>query len=494
MRHSTLIYLCAAAFVVLNAGPVRAQNRQERLREHVYYLAADTLRGRRAGTPDATKAAEYIIQAYEQAGLRPLLREGWYDRFSVAAHPEADFKNVVGLIEGNDPALRGECIVIGAHYDHLGVKGDQVYNGADDNASGSAAVIEIARALVSQPLRRSVIIAAFDGEEMGLYGSSHLAGTLDSLGFNVKLMMSVDMVGRLRDGKGLKLEGVATINEGRQILTAQAGTLHLDLKNFERSVFTATDTEGFALLGIPTLSVTTGLHSAYHKPEDDPDKINYEGLDEVTRYLSDLGKDIATRDRFTSSGRLAPKHRSYSDYGLDLALVAGYSRGNLAFPQAAFDGKALPAWNAGIEAQLSLGLFGVRTQVLYDRFRARFPDPADLYGNALRYRQDELCVPVSLVIQTPRSRMPGGSAYIGGGAYYARAFSSRMSRGTETLSDGTLYEAAPNQWGLDYTVGVRMGAIEFGLLRLWQLGRLFPDPDAPAARRRSTLVQLKYIF
>ena len=98
-----------------------------------------------------------------------------------------DYKNVVAVIEGSDPVLKDQYIVLGAHYDHLGVKKGQIYNGADDNASGSAAIIEIARALEPQrgSLKRSVVIAAFDAEELGLYGSNHLAARLDTLGFNI---------------------------------------------------------------------------------------------------------------------------------------------------------------------------------------------------------------------------------------------------------------------------------------------------------------------
>ena len=207
-KLSTLIL--GGGLALLAILPAQAQTRRERLHDHVYYLAADSLRGRKACSPDATKAAEYIIGEYEQAGLKPLFREGWYDRFTRKGDHESDFKNVVGLIEGTDPALRGECIVIGAHYDHLGVRQDKIYNGADDNASGSAAVIEIARALAGAQPRRSIIIAAFDAEEIGLVGSSHLAERLDTLGFHIKLMMSVDMVGWLKAGKALKLEGVAS--------------------------------------------------------------------------------------------------------------------------------------------------------------------------------------------------------------------------------------------------------------------------------------------
>ena len=498
MKKTHILLLGITVLAALSAGRAGAQSRQERLQGHVYYLAADSLRGRKAGSADATKAAEYIIRNYEQAGLKPLFREGWYDRFTVPAYPDADFKNVVGFIEGQDPALKAEVIVLGAHYDHLGIRNDQVYNGADDNASGSAALIEIARALAGQPLRRSVIIAAFDAEEIGLHGSNHLAERLDTLGFNVKLIMSVDMVGWLKAGKSLKLEGVATIKDGREILRGQAGTLVLDLKSFERSVFTATDTEGFATMGIPTLAVTTGLKSPYHKPGDDAELIDYQGLEQVTDYLTDLSSDLATRDRFTSSGRVAPKHRSYSDYGVDFAVVAGISRNSLRFPGTSFDGKEGTGWHAGIETHLSLKYFGLRAEVLYNRLQARFPDLTDSYHSSIQLKQDELLVPLSLIIQTRRSKAPRAAAYAGGGIYYSRNLGASLTPGSPVPMDDypslVGLTPAPTQWGWNYTTGVRMGALQLSILRLWQMGKYFDHPDAISARRRSMLLQVKYIF
>lgn len=512
----TSCFILSAVLLALNLTSLYAQTdttRLARLRDHVYYLAADSLRGRKAGSPDAAKAAEYIVHEYESAGVKPLFREGWYDTFTLPGSSGVTFKNVVGLIEGSDPALKSEVIVLGAHYDHLGVKNDRIYNGADDNASGSAAVIEIARALSGTQTRRSIIIAAFDAEEIGLHGSTHLAQRLDTLGFQVKLMMSVDMVGWLKAGKALQLTGVATIKDGRKILASQAGktTIRIDARNFERSVFTATDTEGFARKGIPTLAVTTGTKSPYHKPEDDAELIDYEGLDQVTEYLSGLTEEMADRDYFNASGRLAPKHKAVSNYGINFAVVAGYSRNSLIFPDAAFDSKERLAWNAGIEAQLSLGYFGVVTQVLYDRFNALYPDVDDLFGSSHRFRMDEICVPLSLVIQTPRSAT--ASAYLGGGAYYARMLSwgwdgHKYSSWTiypgGFIQEGEIpsnplipthgFKPVSNQWGLIYTVGVRVANIQVGFLYLWQKGQLFKGSGAPEARRNSAMFQLKYIF
>ena len=194
-----LILLCA---ITTKAQTNDFSPLQNRLKAHVYYLASDELRGRKGGSEDAAKAAEYIVDQYKQAGLKPLYsnflvpfspKNSMYkdmlgeetgamvDDIMSGAMKDKRFRNVVAVIEGSDNTLKHEFIIIGAHYDHLGVKSDGVvYNGADDNASGSAAIIEVARELMQHPelLKRSVIIAAFDGEEMGLYGSNALANKL----------------------------------------------------------------------------------------------------------------------------------------------------------------------------------------------------------------------------------------------------------------------------------------------------------------------------
>jgi Predicted aminopeptidases len=161
MRNkSHYLLICLLLFV---GGSTFAQTQQERLTRHVYTLAGDSLRGRKAGSEDAAKAAAYIVKQFEEIGVQPYYEEGWYQPFERNGKT---YKNVVGVIPGNDPILKDEYIIIGAHYDHLGVMNDQIYNGADDNASGTATIIEMARILKSQQsdLKRSVIVAAFDAE------------------------------------------------------------------------------------------------------------------------------------------------------------------------------------------------------------------------------------------------------------------------------------------------------------------------------------------
>ena len=197
-----------------------AQTQQQRLERHLYYLASDSLQGRKAGTDDSRKAAAYIENEYRQMGLQPFgstyrhyfimqaasLRGGAMpinpdSADYYAEHDRTVYCNSVGIIPGSDPALKNEFIVVGGHYDHLGVRNGEVYNGADDNASGTAAITEMARQLLARrgELKRSVIICAFDAEEMGLYGSKALSKEMARLGLigKVKMMMSIDMVRKL---------------------------------------------------------------------------------------------------------------------------------------------------------------------------------------------------------------------------------------------------------------------------------------------------------
>ena len=162
-RHKITGSLVLLLFV---CGIANAQSpQQERLTKHVYFLASDSLQGRGAGTIDADKAARYIVQQFEEIGVEPYFKEGFYQPFEK--YGTNTYKNIVGVIPGNDPVLKDDYIIIGAHYDHLGIRDNKIYNGADDNASGTATIIEMARILKSQQnsLKRSVIVVAFDAEE-----------------------------------------------------------------------------------------------------------------------------------------------------------------------------------------------------------------------------------------------------------------------------------------------------------------------------------------
>jgi aminopeptidase N len=223
-----------------------------RIRTDIEYLASDALEGRGTGTPGNDSAAAYLAREYAQLGLTkierattcPEMRTGvrecavgrasymqYFSARSVAAaHAglpgELPTQNVLAMQPGTDPELRGQYVVIGAHYDHLGRSSfdamdpqakDAIRHGADDNASGTAAVLELARRFHAAPARRSIIFVNFSGEELGDLGSEHFVDhspvPLDS----IDAMLNFDMVGRLRNDK-LIVYGVTTATEMRAIV------------------------------------------------------------------------------------------------------------------------------------------------------------------------------------------------------------------------------------------------------------------------------------
>ena len=475
---SRYAFFAALALVVL-CVPSFSQTRQERLAEHVYFFASDSLNGRAAGSKDAAKAAAYIVHEFESMGLKPFY-EDWYMPFTTN---NRDFMNVVAVLEGNDPELKDQYIVIGAHYDHLGVKNGKVYNGADDNASGTAAVIEMARILCSNrdKLKRTVVFAAFDAEELGLYGSTALASRMleqDSL--DVRLMMSVDMVGWYKASNSLTLAGVSTIKNGRKVL--QTEKLNLKLRNFEWSPVTATDTEGFAREQVPTLAVSTGLVSPYHKPEDDADLIDYEGLDKVTDYLADLTFEVATDENFASSGKVARKHRDGVPI-LEAGLYVGAGNTYFRFPQASFNGKGGFTYGGGMTAQLNFGHhshFGLKADVLYEQAKALYPDEKDFYASALQYKGSELRVPVQFLVQGGER----GAVYLGVGGFYAHRFKTSLPV-SQTIRQ--------KDYGLAAEFGIKVGSISLSTLWMSSLTPFFEE-GAPSVRQGTSLFKLCKFF
>ena len=470
--------------LLIVSGVTFAQTQQDRLTRHVYTLAGDSLRGRRAGSEDAAKAAAYIVSQFEGIGIQPYYEEGWYQPFEMNGKT---YKNVIGIIPGNDPVLKDEYIIIGAHYDHLGVRDGQIYNGADDNASGTATIIEMARILKSQQnsLKRSVIVAAFDAEEIGLWGSNYLAKQLDLS--KVKLMMSIDMVGWLEKGKTLQLQGTATIKDGKRLFREEAEKMHLDIKakNFETSILGATDTQGFAQRGVATLYVTTGLKSPYHKPEDDPELIDYKGLDRVTDYMADVTMRCATDEGFAPSGKISPIH-SGKRKTLEIMPSVSLVNGNIAFPKAGFDGKSRYGVNAGLMALLNLNShFTLKTGAQYELLRAKYPDESDLFNSCLPYRQQSVLVPVNLLVYIGGA--PGMDIYVEAGGFYGRVFSTGFEGETELSID-------PNQYGINWAVGFRLGKVIISGGRRYQLNPMFVNDGAPKAKLHAGNFSIGYYF
>jgi aminopeptidase YwaD len=210
--------------------------------------------------------------------------------------------NVVGTLRGSDATLRDEVVIVGAHYDHLGWGGEgtnslapnqhAIHHGADDNASGVAAVMEIARRLQAAKPARTVLFAAFAGEEEGLLGSSHLVQHLPVPKERVVAMLNLDMVGRAKNGTNLTVGGYGTATEWPQVLAAANADRRLTLTT-NKGGFGASDHSSFYSAGIPVLFFFTGAHEDYHKPSDTADTLDYRGLANVTGLAADLATRIA---------------------------------------------------------------------------------------------------------------------------------------------------------------------------------------------------------
>jgi hypothetical protein len=463
--------------------PVVAQtNLRERLEKHVYILADDSFKGRQAGSVYSRQAAEYIVNQWKEAGIAPYKEDTYFQDFS------GTYRNIIGIIEGNDSSCKDEYIVVGAHYDHIGfqVDGDTIiYNGADDNASGVAAMIELGRELKENQslLRRSVILVAFDAEEIGLYGSRHFVDDPFVPLEKIKLMFSVDMVGWLKAGGKVEYMGTGSIHNGNDLIRDTAlipAGLHVTVKNFENSIFTATDTEPFAKKKIPTLAVTTGLQSPYHKPEDDAHLIDYEGLALITGHLKNIVLKVSQDRDFKPSGKFANKHYS-SRKKLTFGLSANIGTNYHYYNRGALDGKKTTSFGAGLTSQINWGKWAIRPEIYYDRIRANYPDGKTQTNN--------LTLPLSLVLQTPLAPF-GVDVFLGG--YYSYMFSGKQ--GKKNIDFNRIFFR--NEGGLTYGLGIYLGNVKFGYTERMALSRFNREKNADNASmyNRTSYFTLAYLL
>jgi hypothetical protein len=477
-----ILYVNILLFVSLAA--FTQESLTDRLRNHVYTLAADSLMGRSAGSIFAEKAAAYIDNQWKEIGLSPLEGESFLVPFAYR------YTNLIAVIEGNDPLLKDEYIVVGAHYDHLGTKTGKngetvIYNGADDNASGTATLIELGRILKeSQPmLARSVILIAFDAEEIGLYGSNEFVDNPPFPINNVKLMLSVDMVGWYKTSGYLQFSGYGTIKNGKRLFSNTnliPGNLNLKTQNFEKSIFTATDTYGFATKGIPTLAVTTGLKSPYHKPEDVAELIDYEGMALITEYLANLIQAISIDVDYEPSGKIAAKHSPPSKF--EFAISANIGSNHHYYTAGALDGKPAGAYGIGLSAGINMGIWGVRPEVNYDYLKARHPEG--------EFRTQSITIPLNILLQTTSTSSI--SAAIFAGPYYRYIFNSKQNN--LQLDFDNVYNR--NESGFNYGVELRIMHIRIGVVNRQALTNLtrIKNDDGAYLRNRNVFATVSYIF
>ena len=270
---------------------------------HVRYLADQEREGREAGSRGGREAGEYLLEQ-----LAALHLHGAGDGETAVQAFAPNFRNILAILPGSDPQLKDQYLILSAHYDHIG-RGTkrnslgtvgEIHPGADDNASGTSALLEVAQALSLMPQapRRSILFAFWDAEEKGLLGSNHWASHPTVPLDEVRLLVNVDMIGRLRNER-LILMGSRSGFGLRRLLCQQNVATDLWLE-FPAALLANADHYSFVAHNIPSLTFHTDIHSDYHRPSDVAERINVTGMREVTQLLLRFVVDEAERDAIPS--------------------------------------------------------------------------------------------------------------------------------------------------------------------------------------------------
>lgn len=355
-----LVFLIFLSFLI-SCKPEIIQENQ--IKTDVAFLASDELEGRQTGTEGEKKAAVYISKRFKELELEPKGTQNYLQPFTFKPktnpHDQVKFDvNGDGTITGNNVVgyinnRAKNTVIIGAHYDHLGFGGEgslyrdsikAIHNGADDNASGVAILLNLAAKLKEKNTKNNYLFMAFSGEEMGLLGSNYFVKnpTIDTK--NISYMINMDMVGRMKKDSALAVYGTGTSPIFKQTLKSHNNNFKLIQKE---SGVGPSDHTSFYLADIPVLHFFTGQHEDYHKPGDDSGKLNYQGMHLIADYIFNIISDL------DDNGKLAfRKTKNESEetprFKVGLGVIPDYM----------FDGKGMridgvseekPAQRAGLQ-------------------------------------------------------------------------------------------------------------------------------------------------
>lgn len=288
------------------------QTNQESFKKDVEYLASEKLEGRFPGTNGEQLAANYIAEKFEKFGLTKLT-DSYFQSFNFtlpsSPHEEVKFnqdtdtkinaKNIIAFIDNK----KKNTVIIGAHYDHIGYGGqysldrgiNEIHNGADDNASGTAMLLSLAKQLNNKnDLENNYLFIAFSAEELGLIGSRYFVNSDLFNKESINFMINLDMVGRLNAEKELSIFGVGTSSIFKQVVNSMNN--NFKLKIIEDGTGPS-DHTSFYNKDIPVLFFHTGSHENYHRPSDDVNLINYKGMSEISNYIIDIIDELETYNK-----------------------------------------------------------------------------------------------------------------------------------------------------------------------------------------------------
>ncbi len=311
------------------------------LKIDVVYLASDYLEGRQTGKPGEALAAEYIIHRFKKLGWTPKGADDSFLQpfpFKTITNPHANpddapiagtGHNVVAYLDNG----AANTVVVGGHYDHLGwgdVGGSlhahekAIHNGADDNASGIAAMLRMAEILAERKVgtQNNYLFIAFSGEEMGLFGSKYFVNNPTVPLASINYMLNMDMVGRLNEERVLAVNAVGTSPVWNELLpNIKRGRLKIKTTD---SGIGPSDHTSFYLKDIPVLHFFTGQHRQYHKPEDDVPLINFSGIYDVSEFLMAIIEGLDTKGKIEFTKTKQTKERSAAAFKVTLGVMPDY--------------------------------------------------------------------------------------------------------------------------------------------------------------------------
>jgi len=363
---------------------------ENKIHEDVTFLADDKLEGRQTGTEGEKAAAEYLAKRFKDLNLEPKGTIGYFQDFTfrpkTGPHQKVKYtssnsdstitgRNILAFLDNNAK----QTVIIGAHYDHLGYgaegslyrgEGKEIHNGADDNASGVAVMLNLASKLKNNNKENNYLFMAFSGEEMGLLGSNYFVKNATLNLDSVNYMLNMDMVGRLKKDSTLAVYGVGTTPIFKQVINAHNNKFKIIEKE---SGVGPSDHTSFYLSDIPVLHFFTGQHEDYHKPSDDADKLNYEGMETISDYIYEIITDL------NDNGELAfRKTKNESDDAPRFKVTLGV------VPDYMFDGEGMridgvsedkPAQKAGLQKGdivVQLGEHEVKDMMGYMKALSKF--------------------------------------------------------------------------------------------------------------------------
>ncbi len=358
MRIRHILFSCT----VLALMSCQAQEiDSKRIQSNIQKLADDSFAGRGTGTEGEKKAASYIVTEFKKLKLEPRGDNNNYLQsfsFRRGVHGEGEVgtaNNIVGFLDNQSAST----IIIGAHYDHLGLDGqgssldanpkDKIHNGADDNASGVAGVLELARYFSSNKVKEkhNFLFLCFSGEELGLLGSKYFAdhSTVDLV--SVNYMINMDMIGRLDpQSKLLIVHGTGTSPVWQPLLTKLSND-KLNIKT-DSSGTGPSDHTSFYLKDLPVLHFFTGSHSDYHKPSDDSNKINAVGEAEVLKLIVKIIESTDDQPKLAFLKTKSKMQAGRSSFKVTMGIMPSYASDVVGLKvDGVSDGK--PAQKAGIQ-------------------------------------------------------------------------------------------------------------------------------------------------